>query len=84
MLTKGEKALDPLLNVSKNLIGETSGPALLSSAGKAIQGVSVGVIGTATIAAIVAWIGFTIEGLSTASALTALIFFLVLIQLDRY
>ena len=80
LLTKGEKALDPLMTVVKKLIGENSGPALLNSAGKAIQGVSIGVIGTATIAAVVAWIGFTIEGLSTASALTALIFFLVLIQ----
>jgi predicted PurR-regulated permease PerM len=80
LLTKGEKALDPLLTISKKLIGEKSGPALLNSAGRAIQGVSIGVIGTATIAAVVAWIGFTIEGLSTTSALTALIFFLVLIQ----
>ena len=80
LLVKGEKAIEPILSVSKQLFGESSGPVMIYAAGKAIKGVSIGVIGTATLAALIAWIGFTIEGLSIAIALAAITFFLVVIQ----
>jgi predicted PurR-regulated permease PerM len=48
---------------------------------QAIRSVSIGVMGTALIAAILSWIGLTIAGIHFALFLSALIFFLVLIQL---
>ncbi len=81
LLVKGIKAIEPILVLARRVIGEINGPALVYSAGKAIKGVSVGVIGTASLAGLVAWIGFSLEGLSIAPVLAAIIFFLVIIQI---
>lgn len=79
-LVKGEKILEPLYITMKNIVGETSGPALVNATGRAVKGVAGGVMGTAFIAALFAWIGFAIAGISFAVGLAALTFFLVVIQ----
>ncbi|MCW3119334.1 MAG: family transporter [Chitinophagaceae bacterium] len=80
-LVGGKKILQPVNAVMTHLLGPMDGPALLNATGQAIKGVAVGVMGTAFIAAIISWIGFFIAGIPFALALTALVFFLVLIQL---
>src|SRR6185437_5193202 len=57
------------------------GLSLLRATAQAIKSVSIGVMGTAFIAAIVSWIGLVIAGIHFAILLSALVFFLVLIQL---
>lgn len=79
-LYKGPLILKPVKNSLQHLLGENTGASLLSSSAMAIRGVSIGVMGTAFIAAIFAWIGLTIGGIPIAVGLSALIFFLVVIQ----
>jgi predicted PurR-regulated permease PerM len=80
LLVGGEKGLQPLYAITKNIIGDTDGPALVNATGRAVKGVAVGVMGTAFIAALFAWIGFAIAGISFAVGLAAITFFLVVIQ----
>ena len=80
-LVGGKKILHPVNAVMKHLLGAADGPALLNATAQAVKGVAVGVMGTAFIAAIISWIGFVIAGIPFALGLTALIFFLVLIQI---
>ena len=54
--------------------------ALNSATGKAINGVAVGVMGTALLATLISWIGFTIAGISIAGGLAALVFLFTVIQ----
>lgn len=80
-LASGGKILTPLKLTIQYLLGKRDGLLLLEATIQAIKSVSIGVIGTAFIAALIAWIGLTIAGIEFALILAALIFFLVLIQL---
>jgi predicted PurR-regulated permease PerM len=80
LLASGEKILQPVYLTMQNLVGPVDGPALVDATGRAVKGVAVGVMGTAFVAALFAWIGFAIAGISFAVGLTALTFFLVVIQ----
>ncbi len=79
-LAKGEKILDPVKSAMQHLLGERSGLSLLEATAMAVKGVSIGVMGTAFIAAIFSWIGLSIAGIQFALGLSAIIFFLVVIQ----
>jgi predicted PurR-regulated permease PerM len=81
LLATGEKILLPIKLTMQHLLGRRDGLSLLRATTHAIKGVSIGVMGTALIAAIVSWIGLVIAGVGFALVLSALIFFLVLIQL---
>lgn len=80
VLANGDKTLQPVYRGLTKLLGEGEGPALVDAAGRAVKGVAVGVMGTAFIAALLAWVGFSIAGISFAAGLAALTFFLVVIQ----
>ncbi|WP_153799399.1 AI-2E family transporter [Foetidibacter luteolus] len=79
-LAGGEKMLLPVRSAIEHLLGNNDGDALINTAGQAVRGVAVGVMGTAFIAALISWVGLVIAGIPFALALAALIFFLVLIQ----
>ena len=79
-LAKGEKILRPLKATMQHLVGARSGISLLEATGMAVKGVSIGVMGTAFIAAIFSWIGLAIAGVPFALGISALVFFLVVIQ----
>ena len=81
LLVAGEKALSPVKSAMQHLLGKRDGLSLLRATAGAIKSVSIGVMGTAFIAAIISWIGLVIAGIHYAILLSALIFFLVLIQL---
>jgi predicted PurR-regulated permease PerM len=76
-----ERALAPLHTVVRHLLGDKDGASLMEATAKAIKGVAIGVMGTAFVAAIVSWIGLTIAGIPYALGLSALVFFLVVIQI---
>lgn len=80
VLTGGEKMLEPVKSTLKHLLGKRDGLALIDASLYAIRGVSIGVMSTAFIAAILSWGGFAIAGLHFQMLLSALVFFLVLIQ----
>lgn len=80
ILVKKEDILKPVYSIMRHLFGSADGQSLLNAIGQAVRGVSIGVMGTAFIAAILSWIGFVIAGIPFALGLTALVFFLVLIQ----
>lgn len=80
-LVSGEKILEPIKATIAHLLGRRDGLTLLAATTQAIKGVSIGVMGTAFIAAVLAWIGLAIAGISFSLLLAGLIFFLVLIQL---
>ena len=80
-LVKKDSVLHPVKQTLQHLLGEKDGVTLLDTTGQAIRGVSIGVMGTALIAAIISWIGLVIAGIPFALGLSALIFFLVVIQL---
>ena len=54
---------------------------MINTAGRAIKGVAIGVMGTAFIVALLSWIGYAIAGINAAIGLAAITFFLVLLQL---
>lgn len=76
-----EQGLRSLRFSLQNLVGHPSGASLLEAISMAIKGVSIGVMGTATIAAILSFIGLQIAGIPFAVGLSVVIFFLVVIQL---
>lgn len=80
LLVGGDKVLQPLRFTLQHLLGRRDGLSLMDATGHAIRGVSIGVMGTAFIAAVISWIGFAIAGLHFKVLLTALVFFVVLIQ----
>jgi len=80
MLAGKEQVLLPLRSTLQHLLGRRDGLTLMKATSHAIKGVSIGVMGTAFIAAVVSWLGFTIAGLHFKLLLSALVFFLVLIQ----
>ncbi len=65
----------------ERLLGRGSGVSLLHAITMAIRGVAIGVMGTALIAAILSFIGLQIAGIHFAVGLSAIIFFLVVIQI---
>jgi len=79
-LVNRDTILPPLYKTMKSIVGFNDGPALVNATGRAVKGVAVGVMGTAFIAALLAWIGFKIAGISFAVGLAAITFFLVVIQ----
>ena len=80
-LASGEKMLQPIKSTMEHLLGRRDGLSLLAATTQAIKGVSVGVMGTAFIASVIAWIGLAIAGIHFSLVLAGLVFFLVLIQL---
>jgi predicted PurR-regulated permease PerM len=80
-LARSETFLRPVKATLQHLLGEKAGLSLLEATAMAIKGVSIGVMGAAFIAAIISWIGLAIAGIHFALGLSAIIFFLVLIQI---
>ncbi len=65
----------------ERLLGKESGTSLLDAISIAVRGVSIGVIGTALIAAVLSFTGLAIAGVHFAVGLSAIVFFLVMIQI---
>ncbi len=80
ILSKGEQVLIKFTSIVNRIVGDQWGSALVASAGKAIMGVSIGVMGTAFIEGALTWVGFAIEGNSMAPLFAAIVFFLAVIQ----
>ncbi|RFS21829.1 AI-2E family transporter [Chitinophaga silvatica] len=80
-LVGGESAVRPVKSTIQHLLGKKDGEELLDATIMAVKGVSIGVMGTAFITGIVSWIGFAIGGVPFALGLSALVFFVVLIQI---
>jgi predicted PurR-regulated permease PerM len=80
MLFHGNKLLEPLQTFFAKILGPNTGSSLVSATGKAINGVAVGVMGTALLATLISWIGFTIAGIPIAGGLAALVFLFTVIQ----
>ncbi|RAJ81893.1 putative PurR-regulated permease PerM [Chitinophaga dinghuensis] len=80
-LVGGENAVRPVRSTIQHLLGKKDGQELLEATIMAVKGVSIGVMGTAFITGIVSWIGFVIGGVPFALGLSALVFFVVLIQI---
>ncbi len=79
-LVKGRRLARPVFEVLKNLVSEEDSKLLIDAVTQAIKGVSIGVIGTAFIAAVISLAGLLIAGIHFALGLAAIIFFLVLVQ----
>jgi predicted PurR-regulated permease PerM len=76
----GNLMVDPLFAIAARFAGP-EGSRLLGAARRAIQGVAIGVIGTALLEALLAWIGFAIAGVPGAVALAAVTFFFATVQI---
>lgn len=81
LLFHGNKVLEPLQTFFGKILGPQTGSSLVAASGKAINGVAIGVMGTAFLATVVSWIGFKIAGIQIAGGLAALIFLCTVIQL---
>jgi predicted PurR-regulated permease PerM len=79
-LSGGDKMVAPFSNALKHILGKEDTDALLNTSVMAIKGVSIGIMGTGFIAAIVAWIGLFIAGIPFSLGIAAIVFFLVIIQ----
>lgn len=79
-LSGREKILSYFSNALKHILGKEDTDSLLHAIAMAVKGVAIGVMGTAFIAAIVAWIGLLIAGFPFSLGIAAIIFFLVIIQ----
>jgi predicted PurR-regulated permease PerM len=80
LLVNGEIMLAPLTAVMRHLLGDKDGPLLIDATAKAVRGVAIGVMGTAFVAAVISFTGMAIAPVPFALGLSALVFFLVLIQ----
>jgi predicted PurR-regulated permease PerM len=80
-LAAGERMILPIRSTTEHLLGRKDGDSLLAVITQAIKGVSIGIMGTAFIASVIAWIGLAIAGVPYSLVLAGLVFFLVLIQL---
>ncbi len=80
LLAQRQQMLNPFRAAAQHLFGESDGNNLLRITEQAIKGVSIGVMGTAFITAAISWIGLAIAGIPFSLGLSALIFFLVVIQ----
>lgn len=81
LLFHGQHSLVPLRKLLGQLTDPSKGETLIQATGRAITGVSGGVLGTAFLEAILAFIGFKIAGVDLAGGLAALVFFFALVQL---
>ncbi|MEO8109349.1 MAG: AI-2E family transporter [Ginsengibacter sp.] len=79
-LIKKKEIISAILLPLERLLGERSGQSLLDAIAMAIRGVSIGVMGTAFIAASLSLLGFTIAGVHFSVGLAAIVFFLVVLQ----
>jgi predicted PurR-regulated permease PerM len=79
-LNGSKKLLTYFSNALKHIFGKEDSEALLNTIAMAVKGVSIGVMGTAFIAAIVAWLGLLIAGIPFSLGIAAIVFFLVIIQ----
>jgi predicted PurR-regulated permease PerM len=79
-LERGDRLLLPVRNTVKHLLSHHDGEGLLEAISQAIKGVSIGVMGTGFVVSFVAWTGLIIAGIPFAAGISALIFFLVVIQ----
>jgi predicted PurR-regulated permease PerM len=79
MHASGSGMVASLSAIAERIAG-SEGARLLDAARRAIQGVAIGVIGTALLEGLLAWIGFAIAGVPGAVALAALTFLLATIQ----
>ena len=79
-LAQRKQMLNPIRAAAQHLFGESDGNNLFQITEEAIKGVSIGVMGTAFITAAISWIGLAIAGIPFSLGLSALIFFLVVIQ----
>jgi predicted PurR-regulated permease PerM len=70
----------PLHHFFSKLVGNDSADAVLDSTQKAINGVAIGVMGTAVLEALVAWVGFRIAGIDLATGLAAIVFLFAVVQ----
>jgi predicted PurR-regulated permease PerM len=80
-LTMGEKVLAPVKLIANRFFGEKVGQAMLNVTGRAINGVAIGLMGTALVEAAAAWIGYRIAGIEIAGGLAAITFLLAVVQL---
>lgn len=80
LLERGDQMIFPVRDTINNLLSEREGTNLLEAITQAVRGVSIGVMGTAFIAAFVSWTGLLIAGVPFATGIAALIFFLSIIQ----
>lgn len=81
VLIHKSKVMLPLTIMMDKLFGNKNGKLILDATGSAINGVTVGALGTAIICAVFSWIGYAIIGLKIAVVLAAVTFVLVLIQI---
>ncbi|HSC54068.1 MAG TPA: AI-2E family transporter [Phnomibacter sp.] len=81
MLNGGTKILVPLKAALYVLAGEKRGDDIVDAAGRAINGVAVGVMGSAFIQAVVMFIALKIVGAPMIAVLTAITFLMAVIQL---
>lgn len=79
-LAQRKQILNPFRAAAQHLFGELDGNNLLHITEQAIKGVSIGVMGTAFVTAGISWIGLAIAGIPFSLGISALIFFLVVIQ----
>jgi predicted PurR-regulated permease PerM len=80
LLERGNHILFPVKDTLNSLLSEQEGTNLLQAITQAVRGVSIGVMGTAFIAAFVCWTGLLFAGVPFATGIAALIFFLSVIQ----
>jgi len=80
LLSGGDKITNPIISALKHILGREDTDAILSTSAMAIRGVSIGIIGTAFLSAIIAWVGLFIAGVPFSLGVAALVFFLVIIQ----
>ncbi len=80
LLVKQNEIINAILLPLERLLGKRSGQSLLDAIAMAIRGVSIGVMGTAFIAALLSFAGLEIAGVQFSVALAAVVFFLVVLQ----
>jgi predicted PurR-regulated permease PerM len=79
LYTSGERAADGVRRFAQRLAGATGERAVVL-AGKAIQGVALGIVVTAFVQAVAGGVGLAIAGVPFAALLTAVMFFLAIVQ----
>ena len=83
LYAKGETAADWVLGFTRRLAGEQGEKAAVLAA-KAIRGVALGVVVTATMQAALGGIGLVVAGVPVAALLTAVMFILCLAQIGPF
>jgi predicted PurR-regulated permease PerM len=81
MLTGGAKGLLPLKTALYAIAGTERGDGIVEASGRAINGVAVGVMGSAFLQAVVMFIALKIVGVPMGALLTGITFLLAVVQL---